>query len=277
VAKGHYRKIKIKFSFISIIMAEYTQFKQYSEIKPESKEMVFGLRSVEETLKSGKEIEKIYFAKGQGNLHELLVIARERDLPVSIVPEERLNRFTRKNHQGVICFTSPINYSKIENIIMGCFDKGKNPLVLVLDRVTDVRNFGAIARTAECAGIDAIIIPSKGSALITSDAIKTSSGALNFIPVCREENLKNTLKFLKDSGLQLLACTEKTGDYIYKSDLQQPTVLIMGSEDDGISPEYLKMADNQIKIPMLGQLASLNVSVAAGIVIYEAVRQRTSV
>ena len=240
-------------------MAEKQEYKRHIVAKPESKEMVFGIRAVEETLRSGKEIEKVYFTKGQLNLVELKETIKARNIPFSIVPEEKLNTFTRKNHQGIVCFTSPVNYCKIENVIMDAFDKGKNPLVLILDRVTDVRNFGAIARTAECAGVDAVIIPIKGSAMITSDAIKTSSGALNFIPVCREENLKNTIKYLKDSGLQVVGCTEKEGDYLYKVDLSTPTAIIMGSEEDGISDEYLKLCDQLVMIPMTGQVASLNV------------------
>lgn len=255
-------------------MMDYRGPKRFHNTKPEPKDMVFGVRAVEEALRSGKEIEKMYFAKAQPNLQDLIAEARDRGLPYSIVPEEKLNSFTRKNHQGVVCFTSPINYSKIENIIMDCFDRGKNPLIIILDRVTDVRNFGAVARTAECAGVDAIVIPTKGSAQITADAIKTSSGALNFIPVCREENLKSTIRFLKESGLAVYGCSEKGGDYIYKADFSGPLAVIMGSEEDGISPEYLKLTDKVLKIPMSGQVASLNVSVAAGVVIYEAVRQR---
>lgn len=252
----------------------FRQVGQFKETKPEPKEMVFGIRAVEETLKAGKEIEKIYFEKGAGNLSSLLSEARTRNLPVSLVPIEKLNTFTRKNHQGVICFTSPINYSKLENIVMHCFEEGRNPLLLILDRITDVRNFGAIARTAECAGVDAIIIPTKGSALISADAIKTSSGALNYIPICREENLKNTLTFLKESGLQIVACTEKSDEYFYKANLSLPTVFILGSEEDGISPDYIKKADKVVQIPMKGKVGSLNVSVSAGIIIYEALRQR---
>lgn len=255
-------------------MAEYQGYKNQTIIKPESKEMVFGVRAVEEALRSGKEIEKVYFTKGQLNLVELKEVIKDRNIPFSIVPEEKLNTFTRKNHQGVVCFTSPVNYSKLENVVMDAFDKGINPMILILDRITDVRNFGAIARTAECAGVNALVIPTKGSAMITSDAIKTSSGALNFIPVCREDNIRNTIKYLKDSGLQIVGCTEKEGDYLYKANLTLPTAIIMGSEEDGISHEYLKLCDQLIKIPMKGQIASLNVSVAAGVLIYEAIRQR---
>jgi len=241
---------------------------------PESKDMVFGIRPVEELFKSEKEIEKMFFDKGQGNLQDLIREAKIRQIPHSFVPIEKLNSITRKNHQGVICFVSPVRYQKLDNLLMSVFEQGKTPLILVLDRITDVRNFGAIARTAEVAGVDAIVIPTRGSAQISADAVKTSSGALNYIPICREENLKDSLNFLRDSGLQLLGCTEKGGDYLYKVDFTGPVAIIVGSEEDGISDEYLKMCDVRVSIPMTGHVASLNVSVAAGVVIYEAVRQR---
>lgn len=245
-----------------------------SQPKADNKDMVFGIRALEETLKSDKEIEKIFFDKSQGNLQDLIKEVKLRQIPHAFVPIEKLNSITRKNHQGVVAFVSPISYQKLDNLLMGLFEAGKNPLILVLDRVTDVRNFGAIARTAECAGVHAIVIPTKGAAQINADAVKTSSGALNFVPVCREENLKTTLRFLKDSGLQLVACTEKNGDYYYKIDFTGPTAIVMGSEEDGISEEYLKLCDRRAAIPLLGEVASLNVSVAAGVIVYEAVRQR---
>jgi len=155
------------------------------------------------------------------------------------------------------------------------YERGENPLIVVLDGVTDVRNFGAIARTAECAGVHAIVIPEQGAAQINADAMKTSAGALNFIPVAKVKNLSRTLDHLKDSGLQLIAATEKASGYHYSADLTKPTVIILGSEDDGISPAYLRKADQTIRIPLTGQTASLNVSVAAAVVIYEAVRQRS--
>ena len=171
---------------------------------------------------------------------------------------------------------SPIRYAPIQEVLAHTFEQGKMPLIVVLDRITDVRNFGAIARTAECLGADAIVIPSRGSARINSDAMKTSAGALNYLPICREDNLKDTLRFLKDSGLQIVACTEKAEKPIAVFDLSGPVALIMGSEEDGISGEYLKLADTRALIPMLGEVASLNVSVAAAICLYEVVRQRAS-
>ncbi len=242
--------------------------------KVELHALVFGIHAVQETIAAGKEIEKIYFAKGQGNLIELKELAREHNIPFSIVPIEKIDGLTPKNHQGVVAFASPIIYSKLDDIVHKCFSEARNPLILVLDRITDVRNLGAIARSAEAAGIDAIVLPIKGAAQITSDAIKTSSGALNFIPVCREENLKQALYFLKESGLQLIGCTEKSDTWMYKTDFTGPTAILIGSEEDGISPEFLKMCDQIVSIPMVGQINSLNVSVASALVMYEAVRQR---
>lgn len=240
------------------------------------KDVIFGIRPVIEAIRSGKEIEKLLIQKDQHSvlIQELTVLAKELKIPISLVPVEKLNSVTRKNHQGVICFVSPIIYASLDHIITQVFQSGKAPLILLLDRITDVRNFGAIARTAECIGVDAIVIPSRGSAQISSDAIKTSAGALNFIPVCREDNLKNTLIYLKDSGLQLVGCTEKADKQLHEFDFTIPVAIIMGSEEDGISPEYLKKCDDAVKIPLQGQIQSLNVSVAAGMVLYEALRQR---
>lgn len=190
------------------------------------------------------------------------------------MPVEKLNRLTRKNHQGVFAFISPINFHKTDNVIQDVFEKGENPLFIILDRVTDVRNFGAIIRTAECSGVQAVIVPEKGSAAINGDALKTSAGALHNIPICREFNLKATIEYLKNCGLQIVGCTEKTDDMIYQPDFSVPTAIIMGSEKDGISPEYLKLCDHKAKIPINGTISSLNVSVSAGVILYEAVRQR---
>ncbi len=190
------------------------------------------------------------------------------------VPVEKLNRIASGNHQGVVAYLSNVTYSKIEDIVPDIYSKGEVPLLLMLDRVTDVRNFGAIARTALCSGVHAIIIPSRGSAQITGDAIKTSAGALHTIPVCRENNLKSTLDFLIESGLQVFACTEKTDKYIFDCDFTSPAVIIMGSEENGISAEYLRKATEKVKIPISGQIGSFNVSVAAGMILYETMRQR---
>jgi 23S rRNA (guanosine2251-2'-O)-methyltransferase len=237
---------------------------------------LYGTRPVIEAIKAEKEIDKVFVQKGlQGEVYqELMDLIKEHDVPYQYVPIEKLNKLTMKNHQGVACFVSIISYTPIENLIPMIYEKGETPLVLILDRITDVRNFGAIARTAECAGVDAIIIPSRGGAQINSDALKTSAGALHNIPVCRSENLKTTIDYLKKSGLQIIAATEKAGDYHFKIDYTPPTAIIMGSEEDGISPEYLRMADYKVSIPILGQIESLNVSVACGVLIYEALKQR---
>ena len=244
----------------------------------EEKDMIFGTRAVMEAIKAGKEIESLLLQKDLQNelINELKDTAAAHGVSYVKVPVEKLNRVTRKNHQGVICFLSPITYASLDNVVNNAFAEGRMPLLVVLDRITDVRNFGAIARTAECLGADALVIPSRGSARINSDAMKTSAGALNFIPVCREANLKDTIRYLQESGIVVVACTEKAEQDVWQSNLQGPVALLLGSEEDGISPEYLKLADGQLKIPISGNIASLNVSVATAMCLYEVVRQRTS-
>ncbi|QEM10250.1 23S rRNA (guanosine(2251)-2'-O)-methyltransferase RlmB [Mucilaginibacter rubeus] len=244
----------------------------------ESNQMVFGIRAVVEAIRSGKEIEALFIQRGisGGLIQELKELMNEYQITAQQVPVEKLNRITQKNHQGVIAVISPIVYQKIENIIPEVFEKGETPLILVLDSITDVRNMGAIARTAECAGVHAIVIPAKGSAQINPDAIKTSAGALYKIPVCRHDNFMQTVRFLQESGLQLVCCTEKTQDNIYKPDYTVPTAIIMGSEEDGIRNEIIRISDHLAKIPMFGEIESLNVSVSTGIILYEAIRQRTA-
>jgi len=242
----------------------------------EKDKMVYGVRPVIEALQAGKEIEKVLVVTGLKNelFPEMRKMLNEKDIPMQYVPIEKLNRVTRQNHQGVIAFVSPIVYEDYEQIVPALFDIGRNPLVLILDRITDVRNFGAIARTAECAGVDAIIVPSRGSALMGADAVKTSAGALFKIPVCRSVNLKDTIDYMKACGLQIVAATEKATDYHFQIDLTLPTAIMLGSEEDGVSPEYLKRCDQRVRIPMVGEIESLNVSVAAGIILFEAVKQR---
>lgn len=242
----------------------------------EKNEMIFGARAVIEAIQAGKEIDKVLIKKDiQSDLSkELLAALKDTFIPVQRVPVERINRITKKNHQGVIAFISPITYQRTEDIVPFLFEQGKNPLLIMLDGLTDVRNFGAIARTCECAGVDAIIIPNKNSVSVNADAIKTSAGALHTLPVCREANLRNAIKFLKDSGFKIIAATEK-GDYDYtKADYEGPTCIIMGAEDTGVSYDNLALCDEWVKIPMLGTIESLNVSVAAGVLIYEAIKQR---
>lgn len=244
--------------------------------RSESNQMVFGIRAVIEAIKSGKEIESIFLQRGLGGglISELKELLAEFKVTAQQVPIEKLNRLTTKNHQGAVAFISPIIYQKIENIVQEVFEAGKVPLILVLDSITDVRNMGAIARTAECAGVHAIVVPAKGSAQINPDAVKTSAGALYKIPVCRHDNFMQTVKYLQESGLQLVCCTEKTKEVIYTPDYTAPTAIIMGSEEDGVRNEIIRIADHLAKIPMYGEIESLNVSVATGVILYEAVRQR---
>ena len=239
-------------------------------------ETIFGLRATIEAIKSGKEIEKILFKNGlKGTLfYELFALIKKLNLPFQYVPVEKLNRITGKNHQGIVAFISQIEYKNIEEILPALYEQGKLPLLLILDKITDVRNFGAIARTAECAGIHSIIIPDKGSAQINADAIKTSAGALHSIPVCRSNNLKETIKYLKESGVQIIAATERAEELYYNVDFTLPAAIIIGSEEKGVAPEYLKLSDKIVKIPISGNIESLNVSVATAVIVYEAIRQR---
>ena len=238
--------------------------------------MVFGIHPVLEVIRSRKEIEKVYVQAGTRSpeIAEIANSCRASGIPVQYVPMEKMNRLTRKNHQGVVAFICPIEYQNLENVIQMVFEEGRDPLVLMLDRVTDVRNFGAIARTAYAAGVDAIVIPSKGSALINGDAMKTSAGALSLINVCRVENVKDAIDFLKASGLRVVGFTEKAHDSFWQADLTGPLCVMMGSEEDGISPAYLQRLDQHLMIPMPGDIDSLNVSVATGVVCFEVVRQR---
>ncbi|MBE0639697.1 MAG: 23S rRNA (guanosine(2251)-2'-O)-methyltransferase RlmB [Bacteroidales bacterium] len=242
----------------------------------ETDQLIYGIRPMIESIKAGKEFDKVFVQTGLRGEQtaELFRLLKEAEIPFQRVPLEKLNRLTRKNHQGVVAFTSLIAFQPVEEIIQMVFERGQSPLILVLDRITDVRNFGAIARTAECAGVHAIVIPAQGSAQLNADAMKTSAGALNFIPIAKVKNLSRTLDHLKASGLQLVAATEKAQQFHTATDLSIPTVIMLGSEEDGISPAYLKKADHSVKIPITGRTPSLNVSVAAAVMIYEAVRQR---
>lgn len=239
-------------------------------------DMIYGTRAVMEAIKAGRQIERILIQKGISNdlIRELLHVIRSKNLSFSYVPQEKLNRLSTKNHQGVICLLSSVEYASLDNIVHAVFSDGREPFLLLLDQITDVRNFGAIARTAECAGIDALVIGEKGNAPITSDAMKTSAGALNHLPVCREKDLKKTIIYLRESGVTVIACTEKATKLIYEVEIKGPVALIMGSEEDGISDALLRSADELVKIPMKGEIGSLNVSVAAGIAMYEVVRQK---
>jgi len=246
------------------------------EEKETTQEMVYGIRPLLEALTSGKEIEKVFLQKGVGGktFQELMPLLKEQKIPFQMVPIEKLKRITRKNHQGVIAYISPITFYRIEQLLPGIYEAGSTPFILILDRITDVRNFGAILRTAESAGVDAVLIPSKGAAQLNSGTIKSSAGAIYKIPICREHNLKEVITFLKNSGLRVAAVSEKAEKVHFFEDLTGPLALIMGSEGEGISGEYLKLADIKVRIPMLGTIASLNVSVATAVLLFEVVRQR---
>ncbi|MFD1551316.1 23S rRNA (guanosine(2251)-2'-O)-methyltransferase RlmB [Putridiphycobacter roseus] len=239
-------------------------------------DIVFGVRAVIEAVRAGKEINKIMIQRGMQKtlFKELKEELADKKYNLQFVPIQKLNRLTRKNHQGVIAFIAPIQYQDIEAITTRIFEEGGVPNFLILDSITDVRNFGAIARTAECTGIDAIVIVEKGGVLVTSDSIKTSAGALMRIPVCVAKDLSAVVSSLKSSGVQVVACTEKTQTFIQDVELDLPTAIIMGSEEDGISNELLAAASYKAKIPMQGDIASLNVAVAAGMIMYESLRQR---
>ncbi len=239
--------------------------------------MIFGIRAVIEAIEAGKEIDKILVKKDMTSdlSRELFDAIRGTNITVQRVPVERINRFTNKNHQGVIAFIPAISYALLGNIVPTLFEEGKTPFVLVLDGITDVRNFGAIARTCECAGVHCIVIPKSGSVTVSGDAVKTSAGALMTLPVCRENSLKETLRYLKNSGFRIVAATEKGSASYTEVSYTDPVAIIMGAEDTGVAPEHLKMCDDLVSIPLLGKIGSLNVSVAAGVMMYEAVRQRT--
>lgn len=250
--------------------------REYETRRPKEKEMIFGIRAVIEAIDAGKTLDKILLRRDMSSslARELMEKLEGLPTPVQKVPVEKLNQFTDKNHQGVIAFLSPIEFGDIEMLVPRLFEEGKTPFLVVLDGVTDVRNFGAIARTCACAGVDALIVPARGGAAINGDAVKTSAGALHSLPVCKVENMQNALRFLRDSGLQLVAATEHADQLYTEADMRGPLAIIMGAEDKGIYPANLELCDTKVKLPMHGTIESLNVSVAAGIFIYEVLRQR---
>ena len=239
---------------------------------------IFGLRPVIEAIKAGRQIDRLLVKQGLHGLlyHELMTEVKKNGIVYQIVPVERIELVTRKNHQGVLAWLSLIEYQSISNLLPMIFEKGDDPLIVALDGVSDVRNFGAIVRTAECLGAHAVLIPEKGSARISADAMKTSAGALHSFPVCREKSIVRSIEFLKESGLKVISATEKSGIEASKARLSGPAVLILGSEEKGISRELMALTDHEVRIPMTGSISSLNVSVAAGILIYEIIRQRSS-
>jgi len=242
----------------------------------EKNDFIFGIRAVIEAVEAGRQIDKLLVKK---DLHgplaeELMALVREHRIVTQRVPVERLNRITRKNNQGVIAMVASVNYYTLEQLVPQFYEDGIEPFVVVLDGITDVRNFGAIARTADCCGVGAIVIAERGAASVNADAVKTSAGALMSLPVCRERSIAGAVRFLKDNGYQIVAATEKS-DVLYTAGRYDgPVAVVMGAEDVGISPEVLALCDTPVAIPMFGRIGSLNVSVAAGVMMYEIVRQR---
>lgn len=248
---------------------------KYQQRKKTNENLVFGVHSVIEAVKSGKAINRIWIQK---NMNKDLFLELKKELngkeyALQFVPIEKINSLVQGNHQGVVADISPVEYGQIEPFVEDLLEKNEKPFILVLDRITDVRNFGAIARTAACQGVDAILIPDKGSALITPDAIKTSAGALHHLPVCKTKNLKDSLFYLQQCGLRVVACTEKGAIPLYETNLRGSVAVILGSEENGITQDLINLADVRAKIPMFGDISSLNVGVAAGMVLYEKTRQ----
>lgn len=239
---------------------------------------IFGLRPVIEALEAAESIDKILIKRDLSSetVKEILNRARELDIPVQKVPLEKLNRITMKNHQGVIAIICPVRYHDLDNLIASLYESGKTPLGIMLDGVTDARNFGAIARSAECAGADFIIIPEKGSASVTSDSVRASAGALFHLPVVRTRELLAAILKLRDNGYNIVGASEKSKENYTHIDYTVPTIIIMGAEDKGLSNDVIRICDNLAAIPILGKVSSLNVSVACGVILYEAVRQRTN-
>ena len=242
----------------------------------EANDYIFGIRPVIEAIASGKEIDKIFVKKDLSGdqAPELFRLIKEHRFFAQRVPVERLNRITRKNHQGVIAMMSAVTYARLDYLVPQLYEEGRLPFIILLDGITDVRNFGAIARTAECCGADAIVIPERGSVGVGGDAVKTSAGALNYLPVCKEKRISSALRFLKDNGFTCVAVSEKANFNYTEADFTAPVALVMGAEDVGISDEAMRYCDTKVSIPMFGQIESLNVSVAAGVLMYEVVRQR---
>lgn len=242
----------------------------------EPTDYIFGIRAVIEALEAGREIDKIFIKKDlSGDLaSELLEKVRHYRVPVQRVPVERINRITRKNHQGVVAMLSAVTYHRLDMLVPQLYEEGLLPFIVLLDGITDVRNFGAIARTCECAGVDAIVIPEHGSVSVGADAVKTSAGALLHLPVCRERSILGAVRFLKDNGYRIVAASEKSDINYTQADYTGPVAIVMGAEDTGISPEVLRQCDTFVSIPQFGKIGSLNVSVAAGVMMYEVVRQR---
>lgn len=238
--------------------------------------IIFGIHSVQEALEASQEIDKIYLRRAlvSEEVRAIKRLAREQRIPVLEVPVERLNRFTRGAHQGCVAIIAQVSYTPLEMLVPQIFERGEDPLIVLLDGVTDTRNFGAIARSAECAGAHALVIAERGSVSISADAVNASAGALMRIPVCRVASISGAVGYLAECGLQIVVANEKAENTYYTADLTGPLALVMGSEHEGVSPQVARLATLSIAIPQVGEIGSLNVSVAAGILLFESLRQK---
>jgi 23S rRNA (guanosine2251-2'-O)-methyltransferase len=241
----------------------------------EKENLIFGIRAIIEAVQAGKSVDRVFLqADAQGELmKDLLKVLKRGDVNFTYVPVEKLNRLTHNNHQGAVATISPIGFLTIEELVTATLASQEKPLFLILDQISDARNFGAIIRTAECTGVHGIIIQKSGAAPVNGDTVKTSAGAVFNIPICKVEHIKDALFYLQGSGIKTVAATEKTEQSLYELGLNEP--LAMGSEERGITPSVLKLVDEKAKLPMYGSIGSLNVSVACGAFLYEVVRQRS--
>ncbi len=243
----------------------------------EKEHQIFGIRAIIEAIQAGKEIDKVFIQKeAQGELmKDLMKVLKRNNVNFSYVPVEKLNRLTPNNHQGAVASIAPISFHDLETMIESVLESGQTPLFLILDQISDARNFGAIIRTAECTGVNGIIVQKQGSAPVNGDTVKTSAGAVFNVPICKVEHIKDAIFHLQGSGIKTIAATEKTDQTIYDIALNEPIAIIMGSEDRGVNPSVLKIVDEKAKLPMFGTISSLNVSVACGAFLYETIRQRS--
>lgn len=241
--------------------------------------LIYGIRALLEALELGKELDKILLKQGlrSSEIQTITSLASKRAIPIQYVPGQKLDRLTRGNHQGVIAFIATIEYTALEQLVPMLYEQGRMPFLLILDGITDVRNFGAIARTAECAGVDGIILPLKGSVSVTADAVKTSAGALLRLPICRVEHIGESIKYLQQSGIQIVTASEKASRVYTEEKLHLPLALVLGNEETGPQESSLRLSDKLIRIPQVGHIGSLNVSVAAGVIVYEVIRQSISI
>jgi len=243
----------------------------------EKEHLIFGIRAIIEAINAGKEVDKVFIQKdAQGDLmQDLMKTMKKNSINFSYVPVEKLNRLTSNNHQGAVATIAPISFVSLESLVEGVIESGKKPLFLILDQLSDARNFGAIIRTAECTSVDGIIVQKQGSAPVNGDTVKTSAGAVFNVPICKVDHIKDAIFYLQGSGIKTVAATEKTEQNIYDIDFSEPVAIIMGSEDRGVNPSVLKIVDEKAKLPMFGTIGSLNVSVACGAFLYETIRQRS--